>query len=132
VDTQVVSSSPPQVRSRARLLDYPVAPQGMEAVETLIWSVPELRARLPAAAADSEMSRMRIRVTNSLAAAKATVAGNVARVTERTDSLATVDARVRECPRIALALAALLGLAAGLSVNRSDHRRQRRFHSLFR
>jgi len=106
----------------------------MEAVETLIWSVQELLSRLPAVAADSEMSRLRIRVTNALAAAKAAVAGNVARVTEQTDSLATAyfDARVRECPRVALALAALLGLAIGLLVNRSDQRRQRRFHPLFR
>ncbi len=108
------------------MLDYPTAPRATEALETLICSVEELLSRLPAAA-DSEMSRLRAKAANALAAAKAAVAGTVARVSGQPEPLAatSLDACVREWPRTAIAVAALLGLAFGLSPGRLAQRLRR-------
>lgn len=114
------------------MLDYPTAPRSTEAVETLICSVEELLWRVPAAA-DSELSRVRARATSALAAAKVAVANRVARIAEETTrpgATAYLDACVRERPGIALALAAMLGLAIGLWAERSAHGHQRRSRRL--
>jgi ElaB/YqjD/DUF883 family membrane-anchored ribosome-binding protein len=110
------------------VFDYPTAPRSTEAVETLICSVEELLRRIPAAA-DSELSRVRARATNALAAAKAAVADRVARTAEKkTDpvAIAYLDACIRERPSIALAVAAMIGVAIGLWADRSAHSHQRR------
>jgi len=118
VDVQVVSFDPAEVSWRAPVRDYPTAPRGTEAIETLICSVEELIRRLPAAA-DSEMGRLRARATNALAAAKVAVAVNVARATEGTVPVATAYDWVRKWPRTAVTAAAMLGLTLGLSASRS-------------
>jgi ElaB/YqjD/DUF883 family membrane-anchored ribosome-binding protein len=82
----------------------------METVETLICSVERLLGHLPAAA-DSEMSRLRVQAKNALAAAKAAVASDVP--------------RVREWPGTALAVAAILGLAIGACTGRAVRRGRR-------
>jgi ElaB/YqjD/DUF883 family membrane-anchored ribosome-binding protein len=107
--------------------DYPAAARGTEAVETLICSVEELVARLPAAA-DSEMGRLRARATNALAEAKVAVAVDVARASKQTVPVVTayLDDWARKWPRTALAAAAMLGLALGLSFSRSGRSRPRR------
>lgn len=132
MDTQVVSSDPTEVSCRSRVLDYPTAPRSTEAVETLIYSVEELICRLPTAA-DSELSRARARATSALAAAKAAVAERIARTAqEKAYPVATayLDACIRERPRTALALAAMLGLAIGLWAVRPTHWHQRRSRHL--
>src|SRR5215469_1849400 len=128
VDTQAISSDPAQVSWRPRVLDYPTARRSTEAVETLISSVEELLWQFPAAA-DSELSRARARAISALAAAKAAVAERIARIAEEKDDRAAaayLDACVRERPRTALAVAAVLGLAIGLWVDRSARWHQRR------
>ena len=106
--------------------DYPTAPRGMEAIETLICSVEELLRELPTAA-DSELSRLWARAGNALAAAKATLAVSVKPASAETVSAATahLDGWVRKWPTAAIAGAAILGVAIGLSAT-SVQRRPRR------
>ena len=107
--------------------DYPTAPRGMEALETLICSVEELLRGLPRAA-DSELGRLRAQAANALAAAKAMVAVSVKPASAETDSAATahLDGWVRKWPTAAIVGAAMLGVAIGLSASWSVHRRTRR------
>ena len=125
MDVQVDPFDPAEVSWRATVRDYPTAPRGTEAVETLISSVEELIFRLPAAA-DSEIGRLRARATNALAAAKVAVAVNVARASERAVPVANAYNWARKSPWSALAAAAMLGLALGFSASRSVHGRPRR------
>jgi ElaB/YqjD/DUF883 family membrane-anchored ribosome-binding protein len=120
VDVRVVS---PELR----VLDYPTAPRSTETVEALICSVESLLGRLPAAT-DSEMSRLRVQAKNALAAAKAAVASDAARLSGKIGPLpaAYLDARVREWPGTALALTAIVGLALGFWTGRTAYRRPRR------
>jgi ElaB/YqjD/DUF883 family membrane-anchored ribosome-binding protein len=114
VDAPVISSGPASVNWRSSVLDYPTEPRATEAIETLIYSFEELLRRLPAAS-DSEMRRLRDQAANALAAAKAAVAEHAARAAQLTHPLATayLNEYVRESPRAALGVAAVLGLAIG-------------------
>jgi len=97
----------------------------METVETLICSVERLLGRLPTAA-DSEMGRLRVQAKDALAAAKAAVASDVARVAEKIGPLpaAYLHARINEWGT-ALAVATMVGLAVGVCTTRIAHRRPR-------
>jgi ElaB/YqjD/DUF883 family membrane-anchored ribosome-binding protein len=126
VDVQALSLDPAELSWRARLLDYPTAPRGTEALETLIGSVEELLHGLRTAA-DSDLGRLRARATNALAAAKVAVALNLTPAAAENDPVAAahLDGWIRRWPTVAVASAAMLGIAIGLSVSRV-HRRSRR------
>lgn len=130
VDVQVISSDPAAVGWRPKVLDYPTEPRATEALETLISSMEELLYRLPTAS-DSEMGRLRVRATNALAAAKAAAAANLARAAVDTEPVRTgyLVLRVREWPKTALAVAAMLGLFIGLWGGQFAQRRPRRLHT---
>ena len=105
MDVQVLPLDPAEVSWRARVLDYPTAPRGTEAVETLICSVEELLHELRTAA-DSDLDRLRARATSALAAAKAAVAVNVTPAFAQTNPAAAtgnLDGWVRKWPTAALA-----------------------------
>jgi ElaB/YqjD/DUF883 family membrane-anchored ribosome-binding protein len=120
VDARVVS---PELR----VLDYPTAPRSTETIETLIYSVERLLGQF-AAGADSEMSRLRVQANNALAAAKAAVARDEARLSGKIAPLpaAYLPARIRELPGTALAVAAILGIAVGVCTGRAARSRPRR------
>ncbi len=103
----------PEGSWRASVLDYPTAPRGLEAVETLISSVEELVCRLPTT--DSQIGRLRTQATNALAAAKVAVASHSIGQPEESETSAgtDLDAWVRKWPRTAVAVAVTLGLAVG-------------------
>jgi ElaB/YqjD/DUF883 family membrane-anchored ribosome-binding protein len=104
----------PESSWRATVLDYPTAPRGLEAVETLISSVEELVCRLPTT--DSQIGRLRTQATNALAAAKVALAGNITGQPDEPETGAgsDLDAWVRKWPRAAVAVAVTLGLAIGV------------------
>ena len=115
------------VSPELRVLDYPTAPRSTETVETLIYSVERLLGQFPAAA-DSEMSRLRVQAKNALAAAKAAVARDEARLSGKIapPPAAYLRARIREWPGTALAVAAILGIAVGVCTGRAARSRPRR------
>lgn len=115
-----------ELREVERVLDYPTAPYAGEDVHVLMSSVEEL-LQLISTAADSELGRLRTQTRDALAAARATVAANAAKVREGMGELTTeggtyFDTYVRERPLTALGLTALLALAIGLWVGRSAAR----------
>jgi ElaB/YqjD/DUF883 family membrane-anchored ribosome-binding protein len=118
VDVQALSLDPAEIGWRARVRDYPTAPRGTEAVETLICSVEELLHGLTMAA-DSDLGRLRARATNALAAAKAAVAVNIIPASAENDPVAAghLDGWIRRWPTTAVAGAAMLGVAIGLAVS---------------
>ncbi|MGN6454346.1 MAG: hypothetical protein ACTHL7_14930 [Steroidobacteraceae bacterium] len=126
MDAQALSLDPAEVSWGARVLEYPTAPRGTEAVETLIGSVEELLHGLRTAA-DSDLGRLRARATDALAAAKVAVALNLTPVAAENDPVAAghLDGWIRRWPTAAVAGAALLGIALGRSVS-GVHRRSRR------
>jgi ElaB/YqjD/DUF883 family membrane-anchored ribosome-binding protein len=97
----------------------------MESVEILICSVERLLGRLPAAA-DSELGRLRAQAKDALAAAKAAVASDAARVTGKIGPLPAASTYPRVNDWQVLAVAAMVGLAIGVWAGRIAHRRARR------
>jgi len=97
----------------------------METVNILICSVERLLGRLPTAA-DSEMGRLRVQAKDALAAAKAAVASDAARISEKIGPLpaAYLHARINEWGT-ALAVAAMVGLAVGVWTARIAQRHLR-------
>lgn len=91
-----------------------------------MFTVDELLERINSAA-DSELGRLQTQTRSALAAARATVEANAARVRERMGEPATqggayLDSYVRKRPMATLGLTALFALAIGLWAGRSAAR----------
>lgn len=121
-----LANHPARLHEVERLLDYPTTRAANEDVRVLMSTVEEL-LQLIDTAADSELGRLRNQTRNALAAARATVEANAAKVREGMGELATkrgayFDSYVCQRPMATLGLTALFALAIGLWVGRSAAR----------